>query len=120
MLLWFTLGNYRSFKDKATLSLQATSSDELEDTNVYHQDGLRILKTAAIYGPNGGGKSNFLRGLSFMADFVKESSTKMQSGSPIKVEPFLLNEDSEKEPSYFEVAFKTDQAIYERKAVYKN
>jgi AAA15 family ATPase/GTPase len=113
MLLWFTLGNYRSFKDKATLSLQATSSDELEDTNVYHSDGLRILKTAAIYGPNGGGKSNFLRGLCFMAKFVKESSLNTQIGTPINVEPFLLSQDTENEPSYFEAAFKTDKATYQ-------
>jgi AAA15 family ATPase/GTPase len=65
MLLQFTVGNFKSFKDKVTLSLEATTDDWLEEDNVAQiaNPALRLLKAAAIYGPNAGGKSNLIEAM---------------------------------------------------------
>ena len=57
MLLQFTVGNFKSFKEKATLSMEATPDDWLEEENVATVGAQRLLKSAAIYGPNAGGKT---------------------------------------------------------------
>ena len=63
MLIEFSVGNYRSFKDKVTFSMVAAnlvSKDKsLDENNVFVIDKeLRLLKSAAIYGANASGKSN--------------------------------------------------------------
>src|SRR6267154_723307 len=49
MLLQFTVGNFKSFKDKATLSLEASHDDWREDDNLAHAVKQRLVKAAAIY-----------------------------------------------------------------------
>ncbi|HEY3857114.1 MAG TPA: ATP-binding protein [Verrucomicrobiae bacterium] len=105
MLLQFTVGNFKSFKDKATLSFEATNDDWLEDDNLIHLPEQRLVKAAAIYGPNAGGKSNFLNAMMSFRDMVQESSKDSQAGEPIPVKPFRLHSMTEQEPSFFEAIF---------------
>jgi AAA15 family ATPase/GTPase len=65
MLLQFTVGNFKSFRDKATISLEATHDDWREDDNIAHLENphLRLIKAAAIYGQNAGGKSNLIEAM---------------------------------------------------------
>ncbi len=105
MLLQFTVGNYRSFKERATLSLNATGDDWLEEQNVATVKEQRLLKAAAIYGPNAGGKSNFLRAMFEFRKWVQTSSKDAQSGDKIPVTPFRLHSETESAPSFFEVIF---------------
>ena len=108
MLIQFTVGNFRSFRDKATLSLEAVTDDWLEDDNVAHltnQPVQRLVRAAAIYGPNAGGKSNFLAAMNFFGEFIKNSSKDRQKGDLIPVTPFRLHSASESAPSFFEAIF---------------
>jgi len=102
MLIQFTVGNFKSFKDKATLSLEATRDEWREDDNVAQCRGKRLLKAVAIYGPNAGGKSNFLVAMDQYRELIKESSKDTQKGEPISVSPFRLHNTTEKAPSFFE------------------
>jgi uncharacterized protein len=66
MLIEFSVGNYRSFKDKITFSMVAAnlvSQDKsLDSNNVFAVDGeLSLVKSAAIYGANASGKSNLAK-----------------------------------------------------------
>src|ERR1700722_3820714 len=99
MLLQFTVGNFRSFKDKATLSLDATSDDWREEDNLIHLPEQRLVKAAAIYGPNAGGKSNFLSAMTYFRNMVHNSSKDSQVGEPIAVMPFRLHITTEQKPS---------------------
>jgi hypothetical protein len=63
MLIEFSVQNFRSFKERATLSLEASTDDWLEDECVATAGGLRLLKSAAIFGANAGGKSNLLKAM---------------------------------------------------------
>src|SRR5215472_9845758 len=99
MLIQFTVGNFKSFKDKVTLSLEATHDDWLEDDNIARVSGQRLVKASAIYGPNAGGKSNFLDAMAQFRRLIKESSKDTQTGELIPVTPFLLSVASENAPS---------------------
>lgn len=112
MLLEFTAGNFRSFRDRVTLSLVAARDDSLEEENVGSQGEYRSVRAAAIYGPNGSGKSNLLLALHRMRRWVLNSSKDSQHGESIPVSPFRLNTRTENAPSYFEVVFLLDAQKY--------
>jgi uncharacterized protein len=110
MLIEFSIGNYRSFKDRVTFSMVAAnlvSKDKsLDINNAFDIDkDLKLLKTAAIYGANASGKSNLAKALSFMKWFMVNSSKETQSTDGIGVEPFRLSTETEKRPSFFELVF---------------
>lgn len=116
MLVQFSVKNFRTFKEKATLSLVASNYDketrETENINLDSDFNLRILKSAIIYGANASGKSKFFEALMFMKHFVITSSKDSQKGDKIDVEPFRLNFESEKLPTEFEVVFTHNTALY--------
>ncbi len=105
MLIEFSIGNFRSFKDKVTLSLEASPDDWLEESHVAVKAGRRLLKSAAIYGANASGKSNFLAGMETFRQFVQKSSKESQMGEKIPVIPFRLHTATELAPSHFEIVF---------------
>ena len=113
MLLQFTVSNYRSFRDPATLSLVATREksrdSSLDDRNTFvHENGPRLLRTAAIYGANASGKSNLVAALSYLRRFVIGSASEFQADYPTGVEPFLLSDVTNDQPSRFETVFLID------------
>ena len=103
MLLEFTVGNFLSFKEKKTFSLEAGSISELKE-NVVKEGKYKVLRSAVIYGANSSGKSNFIKALEFMVETVKNSS-KLNSTDKLNVKPFLLNTGTQYSPSYFEILF---------------
>ena len=106
MLIQFSVRNFRTFKEKATLSLVASNYDkerEAENISVDEKFNLRLLKSAVVYGANASGKSKFIEALRFMRGFAISSSRESQQGDEIQVEPFRLSSESENAPSEFEV-----------------
>lgn len=63
MLCQFTVKNYKSIRDEVTFDMQAAAISEHEDRIIKDQDDEMYLPVSAIYGPNGGGKSNVLAAL---------------------------------------------------------
>ncbi len=110
MLIEFSVGNYRSFKDKVTFSMVAANlsakDKKLDENNIFAvDDDLNLLKSAAIYGANASGKSNIAKALDFMKDFIINSSKETQSTDEINVENFRLSTETEDKPSFFELVF---------------
>lgn len=117
MLIEFSVGNYRSFKEKVTFSMVAANlvakDKKLDRTNLFAVDkDLKLLKSAAIYGANASGKSNLAQALSFMKWFAINSSKETQSTEKINVEHFRLSTETESEPSFFEIVFVLDGQQY--------
>ncbi|RFM36824.1 AAA family ATPase [Chitinophaga silvisoli] len=117
MLIEFKFKNVFSFKEEARILMTAVKSfKELTDTNIIATDrGFDLLKTAAIYGANGSGKSNFIAAFglfhhiifnSFRDSLAKENERRRQFNQ------FRLNTASMKENSMFEISFIHDQFIY--------
>ncbi len=116
MLIEFSVTNFRSIRSTQTLSLVATSFSELQEQNCFmtpEKGAPSLLRSAVIYGPNASGKSNLLKSLDFVENFVTESSKEGQEGEAIDVKPFLFNSISRTEPSEFEVLFLQEGIRYQ-------
>ena len=106
MLIQFTVGNYRSIKDEATISLVAGPGAEHRERNVrvpVMRGDVRatpLLRSAAIYGANAAGKTNLIRALDAMRDIVVDSS---RDDAELPVTPFLLNAERDRQPTRFEM-----------------
>ncbi len=113
MLIEFSVGNYRSFKEKVTFSMVAANlvsqNKDLDINNVFAVDTeLSLVKSAAIYGANASGKSNLAKALQFMKWFMVNSSKETQSTEAIGVERFKLSTETDDQPSFFEIVFLLD------------
>jgi AAA15 family ATPase/GTPase len=117
MLIQFTVGNFRSFKEPVTLSMVAAkikSKEQLLDVeNVFAvNERLSLLKSAAVYGANASGKSNLIAAMRFMASFVVNSFNNANFVEPIAVESFRLSTETAGEPSLFESVFLLEGVQY--------
>lgn len=116
MLVQFSVGNYTVFRDEACLMLFASNYDKttLEEENVFEVPGfgLRLLKSAVVYGANASGKTKLIEAARFMRTFVLSSSKESQQGERIGVEPFRLNAATAGQPSRFEVVFIEQEALF--------
>ena len=63
MLQQFTVENFLSFKDREVFKLQPGKGSRNKEHKVEPVKGHWILKSAALFGPNAGGKSNFVEAL---------------------------------------------------------
>ena len=118
MLCQFTVKNYKSIRDEATFDMQAAAISEHEDRIIKDQDGEMYLPVSAIYGPNGGGKSNVLAALHTLVAKIlrplyatEDNEDKVLLQKRIIVEPFAFS-DSKSEPTEFELFFRTESAEY--------
>jgi uncharacterized protein len=117
MLIEFSVGNYRSFKERVTVSMVAAnlvSKDKsLDANNVFAIDeDLSLLKSAAIYGANASGKSNLAQALGFVRWFVNNSSKETQSTEKIRIDRFKLSTETEATPTFFEIVFLMNRVKY--------
>ena len=106
MFIQFSVGNYLSFKEVVTFSMVASSIREHAETHVFDANKyFKLLKVGTIYGANASGKSNLFKAMSFMAEFVENSSKATQAEEEIDVENFRLSSDTQDKPSTFEMVF---------------
>lgn len=117
MLIEFSVENFRSIRDRQTLSLVANNAEKGLSDNVINVDlpglaGVSLLKGAAIYGANASGKTNLLLAMKFMEEFVSSSATDMKPEQTISVVPFRLDEACSGLPSEFEVVFVHKEVRY--------
>src|SRR3954451_3894756 len=105
MIIDFTIKNYRSFKEASTLSLVAEplKNDGIAISTTAFDDN--ILPVAGIFGQNAGGKSNVIKAFAYMISSILNANP---TSSPINrhplLQPFLLNANSSKEPTHFEIS----------------
>jgi hypothetical protein len=117
MLIEFSVGNYRSFKEQVTLSMVAANisskPESLDEQNIFSVgQRLQLMTSAAVYGANASGKSNLIQALDFMRTFVLTSSRETQITEAIPVEPFRLSTETESQPSFFELVFLVEETQY--------
>ena len=119
MLCQFTVKNYKSIRDEVTFDMQAAAISEHEDKVIRDNDGEMFLPVSAIYGPNGGGKSNVLEALNTLAAKVLrplyatgDNEERIFLQKKLIIEPFAFSEESKNEPTEFEIFFRTEMAEY--------
>ena len=94
MFIEFSFSNYRSFREKNTLSLESLKKKK------------GLLPLVAIYGKNGGGKSNLIRAFWLAVKFICNAQMTQGAGTPVPVDPFKLNDYSTETPTSFEFIYK--------------
>ncbi len=109
MIQEITVKNFRSFKDKVTFSFEP-SNDDAANRVVDMGDGTKLLRFAAIFGANASGKSNFIKVFDFLYEFW--NSTPVRNDSSTGVIPFLLDDESRNQNSYFDIKFYVDKTKY--------
>lgn len=110
MLIRFSVTNFRSFRDETVFEMIAGSETSHEKHLIKDLKGNRkFLRTSAVYGANGSGKSNLVLAIDFLKDLVLRGT---KSGESIEVEPFLLSKATRKKPSTFEIVFSHKDSIY--------
>lgn len=103
MLLEFACSNHKSIRDEVLFSSVAGSDTTYED-KIVNFSGIRVLKTAVIYGANGSGKSNFIDAISFVKMLVTNSIF-YQPGDGIRQVPHKL--EGFQRPSSYRMQFVT-------------
>ncbi|MFA9391264.1 MAG: ATP/GTP-binding protein [Prolixibacteraceae bacterium] len=116
MIIEFSVKNYRSIKDLQTLSMVAapikSKYPELDVNNVIKvSDKLSLLKSVAIYGANGSGKSNLVKAAQSMLIFIRDSFKNEKIGKQI-IEPFALNIETPNQSTFFQLIFILDNVRY--------
>jgi len=110
MLIEFTVGNFLSFYDKRTINFEAKGISELKQ-NIIKNEKYKLLRSAVIYGANSSGKSNLIKAFDRMRDNVL-NSVKLNDSDELDYSPFLLLDESESNPTFFEIIFLYNNDTY--------
>lgn len=112
MLIEFSIENFRSIKDKVTLSMVASADASLEENLIKHvlnEDSL--LRSTVLYGANASGKTNVLMALDFLKALVLLSHNH-QKGQNITFMPFKLDEKCRSLPTKLSIIFIKESVRY--------
>ena len=94
MLLRFKIKNFLSFYEETVFDMFPNTKREKFTNHIYTNMEVPLLKQAAIYGANGSGKSNFIKAVSFLRDFV----TRDNFLKKINVNDYMFQLTKEKSP----------------------
>ncbi len=116
MLIEFSVENFKSLKEKQTLSMEAaTPLNDLDYNLIDLKDQAdkeyQLLKSTALYGANSSGKSNVLDALMRLRHLVKRSHQN-QKGDKLSHEPFRFDKEFVDEPTKFDITFIQDNIRY--------
>ena len=119
MLCQFTFKNFKSYKDETIFDFQAAALPEFKETLITTKSAPDLVPVSAVYGPNGGGKSNLLQALScVISTIVKPVHELGKNRQPLilqqKVDaiPFLFDDVSANEPTEFRLFFLNGSNMY--------
>ena len=113
MLVQFTIKNFRSLRDEATLSMVASSDKEHEEDLLVIDKKKRLVPVAALYGANAAGKSNILLAMRTMQDMVTGASAQLLKDKPLPYQPFSFDNHAPLGPTEFGVIYFYDGVKYE-------
>ncbi|MBN9379941.1 MAG: AAA family ATPase [Chitinophagaceae bacterium] len=109
MITSFEITNFRSIREVLEFTLEAEAGqskpENFFEVEIAGGQKLRLLKSAVVYGPNASGKTNFIRALYNLTEFIKRSKS-IRAESPIQYyEPFVFDVGAEQAPCKFSIGF---------------
>lgn len=112
MLLDFRVSNFLSFKKETALNMIPGKEQKFSRSLplLKSRYGRKVNPVAAIFGANAAGKSNLVAALSALQRMVHNPAG---NDSQLIYHPFLLDGQSDSEPTTMEVLFEIDDYIYE-------
>ncbi len=107
MILRFKAKNLFSFKDETEFNLLPNRSSNLSHHKIIKND-IAILRLSAVYGANGSGKSNLVKGVELLSRIIKQGTVSFVSND-VK---FKLSQVSQEEPISLSLEFFCDPHTY--------
>lgn len=116
MLVEFSVGNFWSFKEIQTLQMRAAKISskypKLDEDNVIKVDEqLSLLKSKAVVGANGSGKSNLVRAMAAMLNIINESLKGIKALEK-NIIPFAFSSETPNQPTFFQIVFICDGVLF--------
>lgn len=109
MLIRFNATNFMSFKEETEFNMLAAKSLKTHADHVYSiKRGIKVLKGSAIYGANGAGKSNLIKGIDTLQTMVNEGCIPRN----VHKMKYRLNEQNLQEPITLEIEFSHKEIVY--------
>lgn len=108
MLIRFTVSNFLSFNEETEFNM-LTGNFKIHKSHVTRTNKIDLLKTAAIYGANGSGKSNLIKAVEMLKNLATDTDDPLKL---TKTRCFKLEEGCQQKPSSFEIEFVTHNKIY--------
>lgn len=111
MILELRIKNFLSFREEQILSFEASTDKDYESQYCIEvKEGVKLLKLGIIYGANASGKTNVLKALDFIRDFIinQKKDKSVQTGHI----PFLFDEKSEHDSGEFLLSFYINKIKY--------
>ena len=109
LLSLFRVSNYKSIRVPMTLDLKGTSINEHQEHLIRLSDEEEYLPVAAIYGPNGGGKSNILKAIGALRNKVMAPiytvNGSVRDFTGMHIRPFDFTAKNKDIPTEFEIYF---------------
>lgn len=121
MLCYFSVENFQSIKNRATLDMRATNIKENKQKLLVDNDRKEFLPLSVIYGPNGSGKSTILSalyalGCKIMSPIYSVSPDTFQCSEVdkgVEIKPFAFDKRMKQVPTTFVLSFRSEMAEYE-------
>ena len=115
MILKIEFENFFSIRDQVRIDFRAANINtaltrELSH-NVMEWNGVSVLKSVGLFGPNASGKSNIMKAIAFCCRMILDSHL-YNEGTEFDFEPFKFDGCQEK-PSKFLIDFVCDNVEYE-------
>lgn len=115
MILKIELENFFSIKDRIRIDFRAANINTMLardlSYNVMEWNGVPVLKTIGLFGPNASGKSNILKAIAFCCQLILGSHLHNE-GMTFNFEPFKFD-GFENKPSQFLIDFVCENVEYE-------
>ena len=110
MLIRFNITNFLSFNQETEFNMLAATSLRTHKDHVYSiKKDIHVLKASTIYGANGAGKSNMIKALASLKNFVLVGKI----FSTVSKHKFKFKEENHDLPIQMEIEFSTaDDKIY--------
>ena len=109
MLYRVIISNFTSFADDCEFNMFPNPKRETFSGHVYENGPLQVLKSSAVYGANGSGKTNFIQALSVLRNFavkdVRGEKVTEEFSSWYKANRFRLPVADEEKPIGFLAEF---------------
>ena len=117
MLIQYEVENYRSIRDRQTLSLVSSNyyqeqSESLISPELPGLSGVDLLPVEVIMGANASGKSALIRSLYVLRGMVLDSFAR-PAGRGLEYDPFLLSDETASSPTSFGLVFASAGVRYE-------
>ncbi len=108
MLIRFIVSNFLSFKEETEFNMLAGVDQKHHKDHIYKRNSVDLLKTAALYGANGAGKSNLIKAVNLLKSIIIAGGKETLLG----IKKYKLEQSYQKLPSKFEIEFIKNNIVY--------